>query len=295
MGDAAQGEPRKHKVFESPLKVTPQFEYMPTPSDSRRYLGGEHLPARMKVWRIQSGGAGGVVSRSWGYEDSPDAEVLTPGYGDKENGAVGVGRHGNFLQWGFSAPPSRMTEAGRAFFINCVVYISSFDGASPLVRKVRTHRIGVENAALTLSKVEDGSITLGDQASFLKRFPKHLLREYKDNWHGLLDFYCTHRELIYVDGKGVYHVDRPLAALGIKSNRQIESLQKLINMLETEKTTKQTRLLLRRYTEETFDTAAEWQSWFDQNRERIYFSDVGGYKFRIVPKGYLTREEGANQ
>jgi hypothetical protein len=296
MEDAAQGELRKHEVFAKPFKVKPMFEYLPTPGRYRSYPGGKDLPSKTKIWRVQTGGAGGVVSRAWGFEDSPDAELLAPGFNHgKESGAVGIGRHANFLQWGFSAPPSEMTEAGRALFLNCVVYISAFDGVTPLVRKERRHRTGVEHNALSLAKVESGAITFDDPAGFLKRFPKYVLKEFKDNWRAVPDFYRTHRELIYVDSKGVNHVDRELAALGIPSNRQTESLQLLINLLETETTATQAQSLLRRYTQESYATAAEWQSWFDENQDRIYFSDVGGYKFRVTPKGYRTRQNHANQ
>ena len=77
MGDAAQGEPRQHVVFEKPFKVEPKFEQWKTPSNYRRFPGGKELPDELKVWRVQNTGksSGGVVSRSWGYEDSPDAEV----------------------------------------------------------------------------------------------------------------------------------------------------------------------------------------------------------------------------
>jgi hypothetical protein len=43
---------------------------------------------------------------------------------------VGGGRDHNFLQWGFSAPPSKMTSAGGNLFINCVCYIAKFKGGA---------------------------------------------------------------------------------------------------------------------------------------------------------------------
>ena len=123
MGDAAQGEPIKHEVFSSPFEVEPRYESWETPGNYRGFPGGDKLPQEMKVWRIQNTGkrSGGVVSRLYGFTDSPDAEILTPGFNvGKESGAIGVGRHGNFLQWGFSAPPSKMTDAGRKFFLNYI-------------------------------------------------------------------------------------------------------------------------------------------------------------------------------
>jgi len=78
----------------------------------------------------------GAVARPLEPKDAPDAEVLAAGYNvGKMNGAVAVGRDGNFLQWGFSAPPSQMTEAGRTFFLNCICYIVRFEGKPPRPRK----------------------------------------------------------------------------------------------------------------------------------------------------------------
>ncbi len=54
------------------------------------------------------------------------------------------------------------------------------------------------------------------------------------------------------------------------------------------------RLLLR-YTERSFTTVAQWRKWLEENRDRIYFSDVAGYKFRVIPKGYLKLPEAAKQ
>ncbi len=72
------------------------------------------------------------MARPWKPSDAPDAEILCIGYNTgKMNGAVAVGRHGNFLQWGFSAPPSKMTDAGRKFFLNSICYIAKFDGKTP--------------------------------------------------------------------------------------------------------------------------------------------------------------------
>ena len=127
MGDAAHGESLEHEVFQKPFKVEPEFEYQDTPPNyHRRHLGEDKLPDKMKVWRVQNIGkrSGSVVARAYGFTDSPDTEVLIKGFNfGKEYGAVGVGRHGNFLQWGYSAPPSKMTDAGKKFFLNCLCYI----------------------------------------------------------------------------------------------------------------------------------------------------------------------------
>ena len=284
MGDAAQGELLKHVVFEKPFKVVPKYENWKTPDSYFRFPDSAHLPEKMKVWRVQNQRSGkssnGVVARSWGFNDSPDAEVLTPGYNDgKEHGAVGVGRHGNFLQWGFSAPPSQMTEAGRKFFLNCVCYIDKFDGKGPLIRRVQSDRIAPVRMALLMPRIN------GDKA-FRSSFTPEQLKKYRKKPKELARYYRNSNELIYWDE--VYKIDDEFKQLGIKSNRKVETLGKIITLLKDSGKAEMAQLLLKRYTVESFDTQDEWQSWFDSNRDRIYFSDVGGYKFRVIPEGYLV-------
>lgn len=101
------------------------------------------MPNTLKVWRVQQPAGAksrfsppfGAVARPWKTAETPNAEILAAGYNTgKMDGAVAVARDGNFLQWGFSAPPSKMTEAGRRFFLNSVCYISKFDGRQPSSR-----------------------------------------------------------------------------------------------------------------------------------------------------------------
>ncbi len=281
MGDAAQAGSLEHEVFNRPFKVQPKFESWKTPGNYRRFPGGKELPDKLKVWRVQNTGKtyGGVVSRSWGFDDSPDAEVIVAGYNTgKENGAVGVGRHAGFLQWGYSAPPSKMTEAGKKFFLNCICYIHKFDGKRPLIRRARSDRMNPVRLALLIDRIKDKSF-------FSRTFTAEQLAKYEGNPEGLAQYYRDDYELIYWDE--VYKIDEELKPLGIESNRKVGSLRRIIRLLKDNEHAETARLLLRRYTEESFKTADEWQVWFDKNKDRIFFSDVGGYKFRVVPEGYL--------
>jgi hypothetical protein len=144
LSEAAQGEPPKHGVFFKPFKVEPVYEFWETPDSYRRYPGGSELTPMLKVWHVQQTAGPekrfiapyGAVARPWDAKEAPDAEILTIGYNTgKMNGAVAVGRHGNFLQWGFSAPPSKMTDAGQKFFLNCICYAAQFDDKVPKTKK----------------------------------------------------------------------------------------------------------------------------------------------------------------
>ncbi|MHC4500487.1 MAG: hypothetical protein ACYS21_15410, partial [Planctomycetota bacterium] len=195
----------------------------------------------------------------------------------KEYGAVGVGRHGNILQWGYSASPSQMTDAGRNLFLNCVHYISRFDGKSPLIRRASSHRMNAIRLAELITRIKD--------ESFISRnFGPDLKKKYDGNPDGLVKYYRDDFELIYLDG--TFRIDSELKSLGLKSNREIATLERLISLLKDDAHSETARRLLTRYTRQKFETPQKWQSWFEDNKERIYFTDVGGYKFLVAPPGY---------
>ena len=85
--------------------------------------------------------------------------------------------------------------------------------------------------------------------------------------------------MVYWDG--VYYVDEELKSLGIDSNRKVETLERLFELRQDPARRELAQRLLDRYTDghTTFD--------FQNGRDRIYFSDVGGHKFFVVPEGYL--------
>jgi hypothetical protein len=236
----------------------------------------------MKVWRVQTtenrGGAAGVVARAYGFTDSPDTEALIRGFnGGKEYGAVGIGRHGNVLQWGYAGFPSKMTEPARQLFINCIHYIAQFDGQLPLVRTQSSHRDNALRLAALITRIKDESF-------FSSTFGPELQTRFKGDPDGLVQHYLTDYELIYRDR--TYKIDTDLKDLGIASNRQIETLERLIALLEDGEKGPLAKTLLDRYTQERFSTPAQWRTWFGSNRDRLFFSDVGGYKFYVIPKGY---------
>lgn len=279
MSNAAHGESLDHEVYRTPFKVEPAFENVDTPGNYvDRHLGADKLPDKMKVWRVQSTESGNVVSRAYGFEDSPDAEVIALGLNHgKEYGAVGIGRHGNVLQWGYGDPPSKMTEAGRKLFLNCICYIHQFDGRRPLVHQASSHRLNAVRLALLIDQIDDKSF-------FSSTFIPEQMEKYKGNAKGLADFYRQNIELVRRDKTFV--VDAELQALGLSSNRTVETLGRLIELLGEPQHADAARTLLTRYTNESFPSPQQWRQWFDGNKDKLYFSDVGGYKFFAVPDGY---------
>jgi hypothetical protein len=280
MENAAHAESLDHEVYRTPLAVHPEFEYRSTPDNYRQtYLGPGKLPDQIKVWRVQNTQKGNVVASGYGFADSPDAEILAVGFNHgKKYGDVGLGRHGHVLQWGYSDPPSQMTEAGRKLFLNCIHYIRRFDGKAPLVHRSATNRL----SALRQAPIQKG--TGQPKLVFSGTYPQDVMRKYQGRSDELNDYYVKNLELLYWD-QG-YRVDEDLRSLGLQSNRKIETLERLFELLKDESYREPAQRLLGRYTDghTTFD--------FKNGRNRIYFSDFGGYKFFVVPEGYLLGPNG---
>jgi len=281
MGDAAHVGSFEHAVFTTPYKVNPAVETWDTPSNYRRFPGGKELPNTMKVWLVQHTEKetyGGVVARSYGFEDSPDAEALVLGFNNgKEYGAVGIGRHGNFLQWGYAGAPSEMTENGQKLFLNCIKYIKQFDDKGPLVARRGYPRENAVRLAALINQITDASF-------FESTFPADLKEKYDGDPDGLVQYYKDNFEYIYRED--TFMVDEELKKLGLSSNRTLETLEKLIALLNSDTQAGTARTLLGRYTKEDFPTQQQWQEWYTENEDRIFFSDFGGCKFFVIPEGY---------
>nr|WP_315242268.1 hypothetical protein [uncultured Flavobacterium sp.] len=132
----------EHPIFKGPFPVNLTMVVKPTPEGIFHYPSGNDVPKEIPMWRVQKEGylegkgyRVGLVSRGDGFTDSPDAEYISSGVNTKDVGAVAIGRHGNFLLWGFSASPDYMTDEAKQVFANAVVYIKQFKGQKPIARK----------------------------------------------------------------------------------------------------------------------------------------------------------------
>ena len=135
----------EHPIFNTPNKVNLTFVEKPTPEMAFEYQFefDQPIPKTQQMWRVQNKGYAtdlgyrvGLVSRQYGYLDSPDTEIISGGVSQKSPEAIAIGRHANWFHWGFSAPPADMTEEARLVFVNAVVYASKFKGHRVIARKL---------------------------------------------------------------------------------------------------------------------------------------------------------------
>lgn len=128
----------QHDLFHTPNEVTLTIAPQPTPDAYKMTVADKAMP----MWRVQTEGYTdgtnqlvGLVSRDKGFLDSPDTEWISSGVNSKNPEAVAIGRHGNFLLWGFAASPTYLTEEAKLVFVNAVHYIKRFDHQAPIARK----------------------------------------------------------------------------------------------------------------------------------------------------------------
>ena len=259
-----------HEIFEKPFKVALTFAKRDTPENYRSWPDGRDLPKQMDVWQVQGKLRSqnyGLVSDGYGFLDSPDCEFISGGINSKGPGSVAIGRQANLLLWGFCASPSEMTEEARRVFLNAIVYMKRYGGARPAVEKTRPAREWALLYAAYLGKKG------ADWAE--KQFaPELLKRPDATTFESFL-----RADLEYLWSDGAFRIDEDAKALGI-SNRDARLLDRCIEMLGTEDATR-AKAILARYVPEKFDTAAQWKEWLQKNRERLYFTDTGGYCWRV--------------
>jgi hypothetical protein len=317
LGEAAHDVQTSHEIFHTPYEARLDSEDRPTPPGYRSWPEGEHLGKTIKVWKVQKRGwsiddpnnpaiMSGMVSDPYGFTDSPDTEFIASGINMKSPVAVAIGRQGNFLLWGFYAQPSDLTAEARKWFINAVCYIKKFDGQVPLVRKARGQlaRQWALVLAFACKAVSDRDSFIKSQPESLRgnpetlaalhqsrveqlrtEFPDELRRQLGDDPERYIKHFGDNLEYLRPSGKpGIsFVIDEEVKGLGL-SNRKVELLDKCVSMLAQGDRSDLALRILKRYTTEDFATAEGWRTWLEAQRDRLFFTDVGGFKFMAAPK-----------
>ena len=315
----------KHPVFQGPQKVDPEFEEVPTPAEYPYISLDRSLGPTMQAWRVQKKDYPdidpGLVSNLYGFDDSPDSEVIAQGMAQKGSRYAGAGPSGQLFLVGFFGPAIRydpvrsavIRECGRlhqavrwpkaarakeiAFARMALRYASSFRMLQNEYWEMKTRELRetLKNHPNWIPKdfgnaEEYITNTVEQQRKAEERvvptlFPESLIKEFGKDADKYNAYYRTNLEYLIPESEESlkFLVDEDAKALGA-SNRNVKTLEKCVSMLEENQQADLALRLLKRYTQENFSTAAEWKKWLTKNRDRLYFSDLGGYKFFVVPQ-----------
>jgi hypothetical protein len=129
-----------------------------------------------------------------------------------------------------------------------------------------------------------------DRVSYLKDVPKEVIKKNLDDWDAYLSYYEDNKgylglsEVKEREGSGFKYqdiiIDTDLQKLKV-ANNDIALLDACINMLETNDQPELAQKLLTKYTTESFTTAKQWKKWLKKNRDKLFFTETGGYKWMV--------------
>ena len=302
----------QHPVFNGPYAVKLDRETISTPKHYAKYYQKNPLPDSLDGWRVHqdlthddgSTIYGSIASGS-GFEDTPDAEIISHGVNSKNPNSVAIGRHGNFLQWGFAGSPKVMTPSARDVFANAIVYISKFDRQFPKQRRRCSGRDMWLQAAFALEQTKTKRANwlktakqnglsearikrMASPDSAVRDRAKQLFPRLHEKFGiGNLDLYLEellkNRDYLYaVTGDDPYRapifIDEDCIAFGF-ANHDPKLIEHCIKLLEKKEDKQRALRVLKRYTGWEFETAAQWQEWFNKVRGSLYFTDTGGFRF----------------
>ncbi len=330
---------KDHPIFKGPYKVNIIEEINPVPAGAIEFaeLYGEQVPDSVEMWTVQKLNYTddpeiriGLVCRPWGYEDSPEAEIISGGVSSKSIDAVAIGRHANFFHWGFGASPSGLTDAGRAALANAIIYMAELGPCHIIARKDNdematrssiTHAKGeiartawdTENKARMnfYLKVDSGQkavkaklaagqpLTLADSAymsippqrkpqptpyaDFIRQREPDLFHIFGEEIEEYNRYYDRNAPWFRPAPDAAYRldIDEDVRSLGI-ANNDIRLLETCIDMLERGgNDAAKASAILERYTLCRFATPAEWRQWFTANRDRLFFTESGGWLWLV--------------
>lgn len=327
---------KDHPIFQGPFKVNIKPEMKSTPSSAFEYakIYNYTLPTETEMWTVQTVNFAnnpnyriGMVSRPSGFLDSPETEIISSGTCAKSIDAVAIGRHANFLHWGFSASPAYLTEAGKSALANALVYISNFAGQRVIARKlnesIATRQVAKakiymaskeawqENNLLNRqfyqimdsirqvaqTKLKNNEVLSSSEKIYLNAlmerpkeptYSEYLKEHFPKLYHifgdDAAEYQCYYEKNInwfHPDEEGYnLDIDEDVRTIGI-ANNDIRLLDACISMLEKNENAELATRVLYRYTLCRFTSPAEWRKWYNTYREKMFFTESGGWLWLI--------------
>ena len=307
---------KDHPIFKGPFKVeiTPEMRPTPESTKSQQKMIGQPCPEQLEMWKVAEedntpNGRIGMVSREDGYTDSPETEIISGGECAKTLGAIAIGRHGNFFHWGYVADPARLTETGRNVLANAIVYASKFKGQRIIARKIDEYQQdrngNIEWIDYNLSR-DSWQTWEKMNADIRKNNPKRaaelggkwLPKTYnefiRDKYPELYDvlgpdpaeykrYFEKNRKYMRPDDEDRFTmvIDNDCREFGT-GNNEIAMLDSAITAWERGgKDAIRGKRLLLRYTLCRFDTPAEYRQWLETYRDKLFFTDAGGFVWLV--------------
>lgn len=286
-----------HPLFAEPFAVTPQLEETPSPDNFKKWQPG--FPDTVATFAIFTPRAEkdepGLVTGDGGFEDVPDAERIVGGINMKGPRYAAVARHGSFVMWGFHAQPERFTDAGRRLYLNTLAYAVAHKGDLVETLRQRPTRDDFTDAFgffLGLYPEAERLAMLGRHYGG-EPIPPELVTDeaLRTQW------VAARRPFVHPiddgsDWQTAYQlaVDTQVKELGV-ANDSLAFLDAIAARLAARADDALATDLVARYAPST--TPAAFGEWLRTNRERLYFTEAGGWQWRV--RGTRARPASLHQ
>lgn len=236
----------------------------------------------------------GWCTYTYGYDECPDLEVFCGGINSKTPKAGALWRQGNLLHFGFEESPAELNENGRAMLVNSIVYIAKFTEDRPISQTPSPFAGPAPRSRESISRLlndKDLSIPLMQYLGFYLSPETMKGLEGKDQQQ-IEAWYSEVKPFIHADSKGKLTVDEEARSFGV-SPASAEFFEKAIDVLDKDDAGAAiARQLLGRYAAigpANDESAEAWRDWWTKNKDYLFFSDAGWYRWYIDP---LAKKRG---
>jgi hypothetical protein len=225
-----------------------------------------------------------------GFENNPDIEVFCGGENEKMAAGAACWRQGNLLHFGFEQTPAELNEAGQRLLLNCITYISQFTEDRPIAV---TPSVFGGPVALPRRYLDRRLMEKGDASEVGWIVEQSVLDILKEKGpEEIRKWYSSARGYMHPGPNAKLEVDEEARTLGAPID-SIGFFEKTIATFKAggEQGRKAAELLVRYAPVEIAKTiqASEWEAWLSENREYLFFSDQGDYRWYIDP---LAKKRG---
>ncbi len=282
---------RNHPVFQGPFPVkTNILTSQPTPEAWQNTIRTGKVLVVPLVKDTARSYHNGWITYQASILDSPEVEIMCGGLNQKQVEAGAVWRQGNLLHFAFDLSPAEMNETGQALLLNCVAYIARFTEDRPIATTLSAHSGKAPRRRATVEGLFGSSP--GPDIERLNYYfsPTTVAVINKMNRSAYEKWFNENAPFLTANAEGRLQVDETARELDIPIGHT-NFFAKCIQKLRDPPSSAKARSLLNRYAPEgpAAGSADDWESWWQESRPYLFFSEIGGYRWYVDP---LAKKRG---
>ena len=277
---------RDHEIFETPFAVaTTDTTEIPTPPYFSDDLDEQVVSVLPLTNDDNIKHQDGWCTYTYAIHGCPELEVFCGGVNDKTPRAGAVWRQGHLLHFGFEPPPSAFNENGKAMLTNCIAYISRFTEDRPIIKTPSPFQSDIryfDRGVLT-------RIAEKGEESFSRLRYYTTEQTYADlrnvDVASLMKWIEKNSPYLYPGKAGKLRIDEEAITFGA-APASFQFLATAIQRLDQEDELQLAVKLLDRYVPDgpaDRSNSESWRQWHAANKEYLFFSESGGYRWYIDP------------